>query len=195
MTYGSETVVAWRHVQLLFCVLSGKSYHQQSAIHLSTALVCVDMNPPAPVKTAPLPRPYRDFLTPSLHRRFTSAALVGLAACWLISISMASPSLFWSWFPLGPAGIRTLFLFVSSLSIFVLRVAQLHFGPRTSISTFESFWNYLVSKNTILTCFWYTLSAFLYAELYIFSTAKDANLASIDPGRYVVFVNLLLYPF
>jgi hypothetical protein len=125
------------------------------------------MNPPAPVKAAPLARPYRDFLTPSLHRRFTSAALVGLAACWLISVPLASPGLFWSWFPLGPAGVRTLFLFISSLSIFVLRVAQLHFGPRTSISTFESFWNYLVSKNTILTCFWYSLSAFLFAELYI----------------------------
>lgn len=177
----------------VFC--SDKSYHQQSAILLSTALVCVDMNPPAPVKAAPSARPYRDFLTPSLHRRFTSAALVGLAACWLISISMASPSLFWPWFPLGPAGVRTLFLFISSLSIFVLRVAQLHFGPRTSISTFESFWNYLVSKNTVLTCFWYTLSAFLFAELYIFSTAKDANLASIDPGRYVGFITVLLYPF
>ncbi|KAG9954274.1 hypothetical protein KCU85_g659, partial [Aureobasidium melanogenum] len=141
------------------------------------------MNPPAPVKAAPLPRPYRDFLTPSLHRRFTSAALIGLAACWLISIPMASPSLFWSWFPLGPAGIRTLFLFISSLSIFVLRVAQLHFGPRTTTSPFESFWSYLVSKSTVLTCFWYSLSAFLFAELYIFTTAKDANLAWIDPGR------------
>ncbi|THV95142.1 hypothetical protein D6C91_05777 [Aureobasidium pullulans] len=146
-------------------------------------MVLAGMTPPAPVKVAPLPRPYRDFLTPSLHRRFTSAALIGLAACWLISVSMASPALFWSWFPLGPAGIRAAFLFISSLSIFVLRVAQLHFGPRSTISTFESLWNYALSKNTVLTCFWYTLSAFLFAELYIFSTAKDANLAWIDPGR------------
>lgn len=34
----------------------------------------------------------------------------------------------WFWFPIGPAGIRTLLLFVSALSIFVLRVAQLHLG-------------------------------------------------------------------
>ncbi|KAI5249997.1 hypothetical protein E4T42_05103 [Aureobasidium subglaciale] len=141
------------------------------------------MNPPAPVKAAPLPRPYRDFLTPSLHRRFTSAALIGLAACWLASIPMASSGLFWSWFPLGPAGVRALFLFISSLSIFVLRVAQLHFGPRTTISTFESFWNLVLSKNTFLTCFWYSLSAFVFSELYIFTTAKNANLAWIDPGR------------
>ena len=32
----------------------------------------------------------------------------------------------WSWFPLGPAGIRTLLLFISALAVFVLRVAQLH---------------------------------------------------------------------
>ena len=34
----------------------------------------------------------------------------------------------WFWFPLGPAGIRTLLLFVSALAVFVLRVAQLHLG-------------------------------------------------------------------
>lgn len=166
-----------------------KEVHQQITKSLllvqSHKMVLAGMTPPASVKVAPLPRPYRDFLTPSLHRRFTSAALIGLAACWLISVSMASPALFWSWFPLGPAGIRAAFLFISSLSIFVLRVAQLHFGPRSTISTFESLWNYALSKNTVLICFWYTLSAFLFAELYIFSTAKDANLAWIDPGRCV----------
>jgi len=35
---------------------------------------------------------------------------------------------FWSWFPIGTAGIRTLLLFISALSVFVLRVAQLHIG-------------------------------------------------------------------
>jgi nucleoporin NDC1 len=134
-------------------------------------------------RSAPLARPYRDFLTPSLHRRFTNAALIGLAACWLISIPFASVSWFWSWFPLGPAAFRTLFLFVSALSIFVLRVAQMHFGRRTTISTFESFWNFALSRNTFVTCFWYATSALVFAELYIFSTAKDANLSWIDPGR------------
>jgi hypothetical protein len=185
MTSGMET--GWSLLgsfSFVFCLARAPVNKPASCWRATTNRVQL-MNPPPPVKAAPLARPYRDFLTPSLHRRFTSAALVGLAACWLISVPLASPGLFWSWFPLGPAGVRTLFLFISSLSIFVLRVAQLHFGPRTSISTFESFWNYLVSKNTILTCFWYSLSAFLFAELYIFSTAKNANLASIDPGRYV----------
>lgn len=34
-------------------------------------------------------RPYRDFLTPSLHRRFTNAAVIGLMACWLEATLMA----------------------------------------------------------------------------------------------------------
>ena len=41
----------------------------------------------------------------------------------------------WFWFPIGPAAIRTLLLFVSALSIFVLRVAQLHLGMTEEIPT------------------------------------------------------------
>ena len=90
--------------------------------------------------------PYRQFLTPALHRRFTSAALITLVVCYAEAVLIADKSssesnseilkrlrayivaVFWSWFPVGPAGIRTLLLFVSALSIFVLRVAQLHLG-------------------------------------------------------------------
>ena len=90
---------------------------------------------------------YREFLTPALHRRFTSAALITLVVCyaeavyvgdwWSTSNSNTQPqehfrsdtaAVLWFWFPIGPAAIRTLLLFVSALSIFVLRVAQLHLG-------------------------------------------------------------------
>ena len=40
---------------------------------------------------------------------------------------------FWFWFPIGPAGIRTLLIFISVLSIFVLRVAQLHLGTAEKV--------------------------------------------------------------
>lgn len=163
--------------------------------------------PAAPASSAPRavgPRPYRDFLTPSLHRRFTNAAFIGLVTCWIVAISMAEPSrqspslyrflaspltcaaVFWSWFPLGIAGTRTLLLFISSLSVFILRVAQLHFGPRTATSAVDTLWQYALSRNTIQTVFWYLVSAFLFAEVYIFSTAQSANLAWIDPGRFVL---------
>ncbi|GAB7348029.1 hypothetical protein MBLNU459_g6068t1 [Dothideomycetes sp. NU459] len=131
----------------------------------------------------PQPRPYRDFLTPSLHRRFRNTVLVGLAACWVEAILMSEPSLFWSWFPLGFTGIRALLLFVSALAVFILRVAQLHFGARTTTSPLQTFWQYGLGWNTLQTAFWYLTSAFLFSEVYIFSTAQSANLAWVDPGR------------
>lgn len=90
--------------------------------------------------------PYRQFLTPALHRRFTSAAFITLVVCYAEAVLIADKSssgsepqvqktlksdivaVFWFWFPIGPAGIRTLLLFISSLPIFVLRVSQLHLG-------------------------------------------------------------------
>lgn len=98
---------------------------------------------------------------------------------------------FWSWFPLGPAAAtRTLLLFISSLSVFILRVAQMHFGSRTTTSAFETFWQYCLSRNALQTLFWYLLSAFMFVEVYIFSTSQSANLAWIDPGRCVLSVLL-----
>ena len=60
-----------------------------------------------------------------LERRLLVNTLVSRI---LRSLHADSIAVFWFWFPLGPAGIRTLLLFISALSIFVLRVAQLHIG-------------------------------------------------------------------
>ena len=96
-----------------------------------------------------LPRapPYKELLTPALHRRFTGAAASILLLCYVEAFLIGEKSscekhalvgpttqatdvleVFWSWFPIGPSGIRTLLLFISALSVFVLRVAQLHLG-------------------------------------------------------------------
>ena len=89
--------------------------------------------------------PYKQFITPALHRRFTVAALVILAVCYVEAILIGARTscellpyvktiwtdivlVFWSWFPIGIAGLKTLLLFISALSVFVLRVAQLHIG-------------------------------------------------------------------
>ena len=49
----------------------------------------------------------------------------------LIANSRANDYLvFWSWFPIGAAGFKTLLLFISALSVFVLRVGQLHLGKQ-----------------------------------------------------------------
>lgn len=74
-------------------------------------------------------------------------------------------------------------LFISCLTIFILRVAQSHVGRRTTASPFDTFLRYMFSRSTIQTFTWYMVSAFLYCEVYIFATSKRANLAWVDPGR------------
>lgn len=98
---------------------------------------------------------------------------------------IAIAAVFWSWFPLGLTGIRTLLLFICCLAVFILRVAQLHIGARTAPSEFDAFWQCAWSRNVAQTLFWYLSSAFLFCEVYIFSTAQGANLAWVDPGRSV----------
>ncbi|KAI9788830.1 MAG: hypothetical protein M1835_002054 [Candelina submexicana] len=123
------------------------------------------------------PRLYRDFLTPALHRRFTKAATITLLVCYVEAVLIGDKSsLVWSWFPLGPVGIRTLLLFISSLAIFILRVAQLHVGARTSTSSFQSFRQHLVRFNSLQTLVWYFFSAWWFSEVYVWSASRKANL-------------------
>ncbi|KAI7092637.1 hypothetical protein KC352_g40200, partial [Hortaea werneckii] len=61
---------------------------------------------PAPASPS-LPRSYKDFLTPLLHRRFTNAAALLLCFCWLAASYLStSDSWLWSWFPISLTGIR-----------------------------------------------------------------------------------------
>src|SRR5215469_8747942 len=76
---------------------------------------------------APRARPYRDFLTPVLHQRFTSAFVLAIGVCYIESVLLGDWSdPLWSWFPLGFAGIRTLLLCVPLLAVFLLRVQRNH---------------------------------------------------------------------
>jgi nucleoporin NDC1 len=79
-----------------------------------------------PVK-APLARPYRDFLIPILHQRFTSAFILAIGVCYIESVLLGDWSdPLWSWFPLGFAGLRTLLLCIPLLAVFLLRVQRNH---------------------------------------------------------------------
>lgn len=147
------------------------------------------------------PRPYRDFLTPALHKRFTNAALLTLGVCYLeavwfgqfdreSSLRSTSPNtnkdtVFWQWFPFGPAGFRTSLLFVSALCIFILRIAQLHIGPRTTTSPSNTFLQYVLNwpfqiVNTLL---WYSISAWIFGETYIWSASSSAKLSMVEVGK------------
>ncbi|KAA6410386.1 MAG: nuclear envelope [Lasallia pustulata] len=129
-------------------------------------------------------RLYREFLTPALHRRFTTAAGLALLICYAEAVIIGEKSSFlWLWFPIGRAGIRTLLLFLCVLSVFVLRVAQLHIGVRNTASPFETFKQYLFRFNTIQTLAWYSFSGWWFSEVYMWSAPNSANLHWVAEGR------------
>lgn len=158
---------------------------------------------PAPNRT----RLYREFLTPALHRRFTQAAGVSLLLSYITALVIGDKTsckcidsnaysqmpthrtsaddtiVIWAWFPFGRAGIRTLLLFLSPLLVFVLRVAQLHCGNRSTTSPFQTFRQYLQRRDILETSFCYAFSAVLFSEVYIWSVSKEANLNWVVQGR------------
>lgn len=129
----------------------------------------------------PIVRPYRDFLTPALHRRFTNAALSVLLMCLVLSMTMGINEFAWQWFPI--TFLRALLLFIPALSIYILRLAQIHVGLRTTLSPFITFQRYALTFNTLRTCFWYSLSSLFFVEIYIWSAPVHANMAMVDPGK------------
>jgi len=85
----------------------------------------------------------------------------------------------WSWFPFGRAGIRTGLLFIPAFMVFVLRVAQLHVGIRTSYSAWYTFRTYALRYDVVQTIGWYCLSAYLFSEIFIWSAPNRADLNRI----------------
>lgn len=135
---------------------------------------------------APTPsaRPYKDFLTPALHRRFTTAASLILSLCWLETLLIhSSPSYLWRWFPLGPAGLTTLLLFLSCLAVFIIRVQNLHIGVRTTTSAFETAVQLALSPRAWATGVWYLGSALWFGEVYLRGRSAEAGLGWVDVGR------------
>ncbi|PVI07753.1 hypothetical protein DM02DRAFT_579570 [Periconia macrospinosa] len=131
----------------------------------------------------PPARPYRDFLTPALHKRFTDASFYTLVLCYLISVWMDDwGNYLWAWFPIGPAGIRALLLFISALVVFILRVAQWHVGQRNTERPLDTFRKYAIRKNTVLTLAGYAISAWFYCEIYIWTRAGKSRLGFTDRG-------------
>ncbi|KAL6706152.1 hypothetical protein ACN47E_006068 [Coniothyrium glycines] len=138
----------------------------------------------APAPLGAQVRPYRDYLTPALHRRFNKASLYTLLLCYVTACWMAEwSSPFWSWFPFGPTGVRALLLFIPALAIYVLRVAQWHVGRRQTQTPAETFRKYALRKSNILTLLFYVFSAWLYSEVYIWSRSNKDKLGFTELGR------------
>lgn len=95
---------------------------------------------------------------------------------------------FWLWFPIGSCGVRTVLLFISSLTIFVLRVSQMHIGARTASSSFGNlkFFSLLQIAQTFG---WYIFSAWWFTQIYVWSSSGDSNLELVKRGRCVRYPN------
>ncbi|KAK3690660.1 hypothetical protein LTR37_019028 [Vermiconidia calcicola] len=128
-------------------------------------------------------RPYKDFLTPALHRRFTRAALLVFAACYLASLLLRPPGLLWLWNPLSATGTRACMLFLSCLAVFIVRVANVHCGELVAASPAESAWAAVVGWRGVVTLGWYVYSACFFGEVYIWSRDNAAGLGWVDHGR------------
>ncbi|KAK2018776.1 nucleoporin protein Ndc1-Nup [Colletotrichum eremochloae] len=128
---------------------------------------------PATVRRAP----YKDFLQPALQRRFSSTATILLGLSYVQAILLSGwSSYFWSWFPIGPAGFRTIFLFTCGLSILVLRIAQYHVGARAANSTFHAFTKFFFSIHTLEAFLFYSFSSALFSHVYLWTVPESANL-------------------
>jgi len=134
-------------------------------------------------KPEPRARSYKDFLTPAMHRRFTSASTAALLMCYAEAVLMSDGNLFWRLFIFGRPGIRMMILFVSVLSVFIIRLANLHVGARNTASGFETIYQQLTAPRTYNTLLWYIVSAFIFGEVYIWSRGNDAHLGWVDQGR------------
>ncbi|KAF7571660.1 Ndc1-Nup domain containing protein [Pyrenophora tritici-repentis] len=129
-------------------------------------------------------RPYRDYLTPALHRRFNKASRYTLLLCYIIALWMGQwDNFLWLCFPLSLTGIRTLLLFLSAITIYVLRVAQWHVGKRHTETRAETFKKYFFRVSTLVTLFAYSFSAMMFVETYIWSRGPKDRLNFIEAGR------------
>lgn len=82
----------------------------------------------------------------------------------------------WSWFPLGPAGVRTAFIFACGLAILILRIAHYHVGLRTSGPAWKTLSTSLATVQAAETIFWYGASSFLFTLVFLPSMPESANL-------------------
>ncbi|EAQ84033.1 hypothetical protein CHGG_10437 [Chaetomium globosum CBS 148.51] len=113
--------------------------------------------------------PYKDFLQPALQRRFATASLCVLAIAYLQALFLAS----WS---SCPTGFRAVSLFFCGIIVIILRISQYHPGLRTSDSGVHTFFRYAPRLETAETILTYTLSAFIFGFIYLWSLSDASGL-------------------
>jgi nucleoporin NDC1 len=144
--------------------------------------------------------PYKDVLTPALHHRFLTVGLIAIAIAYIEAVSLSNwdsceswlsscvsasaeltdaSAVLWSWFPIGPTGIRAFFLVVAGVLVLVLRIHQNHVGLRTSDSAFQILLNHFLRFQTVETIATYILSAALFSQVYLWCVPEKRSMGWI----------------
>ncbi|KAK8224547.1 nucleoporin protein Ndc1-Nup [Phyllosticta capitalensis] len=129
-----------------------------------------------------LARPYKDFLSPFLHRQFGRVMLITLVLCYIESVCIGEwgSFLFGFWFV---SAIRALLLFISYLFVLCLAMSHAHTGRRMTTCSAQTVWQYLPRLNTVYTIICYGGSAFFYSAVYIWSRSAKDNFGLVDEGK------------
>ncbi|RMZ76213.1 hypothetical protein DV738_g5036, partial [Chaetothyriales sp. CBS 135597] len=123
----------------------------------------------APNNATAKPRPYRRFLTSALHSRFLYSLSVGLLLSQGLAVILGPKNdLFWSWFPLGPAGFRALLFFITIIVITFLQISTLRIDTPTPSSPVAGFFSTALSFTTASTITLYALSGYWFSAVYTF---------------------------
>ncbi|KAK6535144.1 hypothetical protein TWF694_001622 [Orbilia ellipsospora] len=131
-------------------------------------------------RTKPNAPNYHALVTPVLHRRFVRASWTTLTIAYIGNIIMENISGWpWSIFPLGRAGINTLILFVFLIPILILRIAQLSTTSKKNLSDVHCLLHSLTDRSLIKCVFWYTLSAWLIVQFYLWNTRASSDLSIV----------------
>ncbi|KAK8158647.1 nucleoporin protein Ndc1-Nup [Phyllosticta citrichinensis] len=127
-------------------------------------------------------RPYKDFLSPFLHRQFGRVMLITLVLCYIESMCVGEWGgfLFGFWFI---SAIRALLLFISYLFVLCLAMSHAHTGRRMTTCSAQTVWEYLPRLSTVYTIICYGASAFFYSAVYIWSRSAKDNFGIVDEGK------------
>ncbi|PHH55765.1 Nucleoporin NDC1 [Ceratocystis fimbriata CBS 114723] len=125
--------------------------------------------------------PYKDFLQAALHKRFLTTATVLIATVYVEAMLLAPwTSYLWTWFPIGPTGIRAFFLLLSGIWVLFLRIGQYHVGIRTSTSSFNCFVQNTTRMHTAEVFFAYLLSTACFWPVFLATRSSSSQMNLIQ---------------
>ncbi|KAL5615144.1 hypothetical protein BROUX41_005201 [Berkeleyomyces rouxiae] len=125
--------------------------------------------------------PYKDFLQAALHKRFLTTAAALIITAYSEAMLLAPwTSYLWTWFPIGPTGLRALFILLSGIWVLFLRIGQYHVGIRTSTSSFNCLLQNATKMHTAEVFFAYLLSTACFWPIFLSTRSSSSQMNLIN---------------